>query len=99
MNSQMRTNNAFAIRSFLSLAGGVVLLQVGNLLGKGSSYQINWYYIALCAIYALVPIAILRAVQRRPNFSRRLYSVTLSTLALITVAGGIALSLIPLPGP
>lgn len=99
MNNQMQTNNAFAIRSFLSLAGGVVLFQVGNLLGKGSAYQINWYFIALCAFYALVPIAIIRAIQHRPSFSRRLYSITLSTLALIAVAGGVALSIAPLPGP
>ncbi|MCE4354949.1 hypothetical protein [Xanthomonas hortorum] len=99
MSIQTRTNNAFAIRSFLSLVGGVVLFQAGNALGKGSSYQINWYFIALCAVYALVPIAILRAIQRRPSFSRRLYSIILSVLALLAVVGGIAFSLIPLPGP
>ncbi|AZM72834.1 hypothetical protein C9397_10110 [Xanthomonas vasicola pv. vasculorum] len=99
MNTQIQTSNAFAIRSFLTLTGGVVLLQVGNLIGKGSSYQLNWYYLALCVLYALVPIAILRAIQRHPSFSRRGYSIILSTLALLAVAGGIALSLVPLPGP
>ncbi|PPU70860.1 hypothetical protein XmelCFBP4644_18825 [Xanthomonas melonis] len=99
MNNQIQTNNSFAIRSFLSLVGGLVLLQVGNLMGKGSSYQLNWYYIALCTLYALVPIAILRAIQRRPSFSRRLHSMTLSASALVAVAGGVALSLLPLPSP
>ncbi|TWQ32323.1 hypothetical protein FQJ89_23165 [Xanthomonas vasicola] len=99
MTTQIQTNNAFAIRSFLSLAGGVILFQVGNTLGKGSSYQINWYFIALCALYALIPIAILRAIQRRPSFSRRTYSIVLSTLSLLAVVGGIAISLVPLPGP
>ncbi|MCC4614999.1 hypothetical protein LL972_03010 [Xanthomonas campestris pv. asclepiadis] len=99
MSIQTRTTNAFALRSFLSLVGGVVLFQVGNTLGKGSSYQINWYFIALCAVYALIPIAILRAIQRRPNFSRRLYSIILSVLALLAVVGGIAVSLIPFSGP
>lgn len=75
------------------------MFQVGNTLGKGSSYQINWYFIALCAVYALIPIAILRAIQRRPNFSRRLYSIILSVLALLAVVGGIAVSLIPFSGP
>ncbi|MBB3813101.1 glucan phosphoethanolaminetransferase (alkaline phosphatase superfamily) [Xanthomonas arboricola] len=99
MSIQTRTTNAFALRSFLSLVGGVVLFQVGNTLGKGSSYQINWYFIALCAVYALIPIAILRAIRRRPNFSRRLYSIILSVLALLAVVGGIAVSLIPFSGP
>ncbi|WP_115046154.1 hypothetical protein [Xanthomonas arboricola] len=99
MSIQTRTTNAFAIRSFLSLVGGVVLFQVGNTLGKGSSYQINWYFIALCAVYALIPIAILRAIWRRPNFSRRLYSIILGVLALLAVVGGIAFSLIPFSGP
>ncbi|MCC8620395.1 hypothetical protein [Xanthomonas vesicatoria] len=98
MSIQTRTSNAFAVRSFLSLIGGVALFQTGNALGKGSSYQINWYFIALCAVYALVPIAILRAIQRRPTFSRLLYSIILSVLALLAVVGGIAFSLIPLPG-
>ncbi|CAD1786099.1 hypothetical protein XSP_000149 [Xanthomonas euroxanthea] len=99
MSIQTRTTNAFALRSFLSLVGGVVLFQVGNTLGKGSSYQVNWYFIALCAAYALIPIAILRAIRRRPNFSRRLYSIILSVLALLAVVGGIAFSLIPFSGP
>ncbi|CAG2082521.1 cytochrome bd-type quinol oxidase subunit 2 [Xanthomonas arboricola] len=99
MSIQTRTTNAFALRSFLSLVGGVVLFQVGNTLGKGSSYQVNWYFIALCAVYALIPIAILRAIRRRPNFSRRLYSIILSVLALLAVVGGIAVSLIPFSGP
>ncbi|MBB4758007.1 hypothetical protein XarjCFBP7653_19320 [Xanthomonas arboricola] len=99
MSIQTRINNAFAIRSFLALVGGVVLFQVGNALGKGSSYQINGYFIGLCAVYALVPIAILRAIRRRPNFSRRLYSIILSVLALLAVVGGIAFSLIPFSGP
>ncbi|WP_126941657.1 hypothetical protein [Xanthomonas sp. BRIP62409] len=99
MSIQTRTTNAFALRSFLSLVGGVVLFQVGNALGKGSSYQVNWYFIALCAVYALIPIAILRAIRRRPNFSRRLYSIILSVLALLAVVGGIAVSLIPFSGP
>lgn len=92
MSIQTRTTNAFALRSFLSLVGGVVLFQVGNTLGKGSSYQVNWYFIALCAVYALIPIAILRAIRRRPNFSRRLYSIILGVLALLAVVGGIAVS-------
>ncbi|CAE1132513.1 hypothetical protein [Xanthomonas euroxanthea] len=99
MSIQTRTTNAFALRSFLSLVGGVVLFQVGNTLGKGSSYQVNWYFIALCAVYALIPIAILRAIRRRPNFSRRLYSIILGVLALLAVVGGIAVSLIPFSGP
>ncbi|NJC37266.1 cytochrome bd-type quinol oxidase subunit 2 [Xanthomonas arboricola] len=99
MSIQTRTTNAFALRSFLSLVGGAVLFQVGNALGKGSSYQVNWYFIALCAVYALIPIAILRAIRRRPNFSRRLYSIILSVLALLAVVGGIAFSLIPFSGP
>lgn len=75
------------------------MFQVGNTLGKGSSYQINWYFIALCAVYASIPIAILRAIRRRPNFSRRLYSIILGVLALLAVVGGIAVSLIPFSGP
>lgn len=75
------------------------MFQVGNTLGKGSSYQVNWYFSALCAVYALIPIAILRAIRRRPNFSRRLYSIILSVLALLAVVGGIAVSLIPFSGP
>ncbi|APP76043.1 hypothetical protein [Xanthomonas vesicatoria] len=98
MSIQTRTSNAFAVRSFLSLIGGVALFQTGNALGRGSSYQINWYFITLCAVYALVPIAILRVIQRRPTFSRLLYSIILSVLALLAVVGGIAFSLIPLPG-
>jgi glucan phosphoethanolaminetransferase (alkaline phosphatase superfamily) len=99
MSIQTRATNAFALRSFLSLVGGVVLFQVGSTLGKGSSYQVNWYFIALCAVYALIPIAILRAIRRRPNFSRRLYSIILGVLALLAVVGGIAVSLIPFSGP
>lgn len=78
------------------------MFQAGNALGKGSSYQINRHFIALCAVYALVPIAILRAIQRRPGFSRRLYSIVLNVLALLAllaVVGGIAFSLIPFQVP
>ncbi|MBB3825277.1 hypothetical protein [Xanthomonas arboricola] len=99
MSIQTRTANAFAIRSFLSLVGGVVLVQVGSALGKGSSYQINWYFMALCAVYALIPIAILQAIRHRPTFSRRLYSIILNVLALLAVVGGIVSSLIPFSGP
>lgn len=62
-------------------------------MGQGPSPTLNWYFIASCVIYALVPIALLRAILRRPYFPRRPYAVTLSVAALLAVSLGLAFGL------
>jgi|GEM_PF-1962483 len=93
MNSQTKLNNSFAIRSFLSLVGGVVITQVGSGMGRGSSSAVNWYFMALCSIYGIVPLAMLRAIWRSPAFSRRLYALVLNVAALVAILLGVAFSL------
>lgn len=90
MNSQTKLNNSFATRSFLSLIGGIVIAQAGMKMGRAFSDTVNWYFIALCLIYLIVPVAILRAIRRSPDFSRRPYAVTLNVAALLAVVVGAA---------
>lgn len=94
MMLENKLNNAFAIRSFLSLFLGVALFMTGKAMGAESPpHTPNWYYVALCVIFALYPVAILRRILHTPHFSRRLYSLTLCTGALLAIALGLALSL------
>lgn len=93
MSAQTRLNNAFAIRSFLTLVGGVVLLQVGQAMGHSPSHTLNWYFIASCVIYALMPITLLRSILRAPHFPRRSYAMALCVAALLALALGLAFAI------
>jgi len=93
MNAQTKLSNAFAIRSFLSLVGGVVLFQVGKAMGGSSSHTLNWYFIVSCAIYALVPLAMLRAIALSAHFPRRSYAMILNVAALLAILLGLAFAL------
>ncbi|OAX63528.1 hypothetical protein A6R71_14550 [Xanthomonas translucens pv. arrhenatheri] len=104
MTTQTKLKNALAIRAFLSLVGGVILCQVGKSLGEAenSSHTFNWYFIASCVIYALVPIGILRTIQRSQYFfSKWSYPVTLSVATLLALGLGLAFSfgLLYIPPP